>query len=105
MMDPVPGRPISSNPGLKSLFRFCILPSYVFLRATFCVIITERYFEVKSQQYSLYKLELHHGGGGGTPLHKPLECVSPMGRAFSSFRSENGYRLFLVWSGFWNLMF
>ena len=67
MMDPVPGRPISSNPGLKSLFRFCILPSYVFLRATFCVIITERYFEVKSQQYSLYKLELHHGGGGVLP--------------------------------------
>ena len=70
-LDPVPGRPISSNPGLKSLFRFCILPSYVLLRATFCVIITELYFEVKAQQYSLYKLELHHevcvcveGGGG-----------------------------------------
>ena len=37
-----------SNPGLKSLFRFCILPSYVLLRATFCVIITELYFEVKA---------------------------------------------------------
>ena len=37
---PVPERQISANPGSKFLFHFCILPSYVLLRVTFCVIIT-----------------------------------------------------------------
>ena len=37
---PVPGRQISADPGSKFSFHFNILPSYVLLRVTFCVIIT-----------------------------------------------------------------
>ena len=39
-LGPVHERLISANPGLKLHSVFCILPFYVLLRLTFCVIIT-----------------------------------------------------------------
>ena len=39
-LGPVPERLISANPGLKFCSVLCSLLSYVFLRITFCVIVT-----------------------------------------------------------------
>ena len=55
LQDPVPERPIRANPGLV-LLRCYILPLYVLLRVTFCVIIIES----RSKDSTIFcKLELH----------------------------------------------
>ena len=55
-LGPVLERPISVNPVLKILFRFCIVPSYVLLKVIFCVIITVS----RSKGLTVFcKLELH----------------------------------------------
>ena len=41
VLAPVPERPISTNPGLKILFRLLYLLSYALLRVTLYVIMTE----------------------------------------------------------------
>ena len=55
-LGPVHARLISANPGLKFYSVFCILPSGVLLRLTFCVIITVS----SSKGTTVFcKLELH----------------------------------------------
>ena len=46
---PVPEKSVSTNPVVKIVFHFCIIPSYALLGVTFCVIITAVFC----------KLELH----------------------------------------------
>ena len=56
LLSPVPERPIGANTGLKFLFHFCILPSYVLLRVTFCAIITA---SRRKGSTIFFKLKLH----------------------------------------------